>query len=121
MSRAVEYLAPAQVERRLAELDHVLSLGVVELADRHRKYVVLKTEVEIETARAYMKYQGAAHAKKSAAILATEHLRRELAVAEAAYQFARSKLEIVRDQVSCVQSIGASMRSSMQMAGAGSA
>lgn len=121
MSKAVEYLAPTQVERRLAELDHVLSLGVMELAERHKKYVVLKTEVEIETARAYMKFNGAAHAKKYAAILATEHLRRELAVAEAAYHYAKSKLEIVRDQVSCVQSIGASMRASMQMAGAGAA
>lgn len=121
MSKAVEYLAPAQVERRLAELDHVLSMGVIELAERHKKYVMLKTEVEIQSAHAYMKYNGPAHAKKSAAIVATEQLRRELAVAESAYHFAKSKLEIVRDQVSCVQSIGASMRASMAMAGAGAA
>lgn len=121
VSRAVEYIAPAQVEKRLSELDHVLSMGVLELADRHKKYVVLKTELEIANARAYVKYTGPAHQKKYAAIIETEGLRRELAVAEAAYHFAKSQLDVVRDQVSCVQSIGASMRASMQMAGAGAA
>lgn len=119
--RPVEFHGPAAVEHRLAELDHQIGDWIAELAARHKVFIGLKNEVEIETARAYMKYSGPAHAKKSAAILATEFLRNELVVAEAAFQFAKWKSDSLREQVAAVQSIGASLRTSMGLAGRGAA
>lgn len=119
MSSKTELWSPVAIERRLADIDHAISVGVDALADAYDRYADLKNRVEIETARAYMSYSGPAHAKKYAAILATEQLRYELAIADGAYHRSKWKNEGFSEQLKAVQSIGASVRAQYGVAGRG--
>ncbi|NKY47971.1 hypothetical protein [Nocardia cerradoensis] len=121
MTNPREVWSPVAVEQRLADIDHLITRGVNTLADAYDKYATLKNQVEVETARAYVNHRGPAHEKKYAAILATEQLRAQLAVADAVYHRARWKNEGLTEQLKAVQSIGASLRSQYEIAGRGAA
>jgi hypothetical protein len=119
--KAREVWSPVAVEQRLADIDHLITSGVDTLADAYDEYARLKNQVEVETARAYVHHKGPAHEKKYAAVLATEQLRAQLAVADAVYHRARWKNEGLSEQLKAVQSIGASLRSQYENAGRGAA
>ncbi|WP_147404146.1 hypothetical protein [Nocardia panacis] len=105
----------------MATIDHLITQGVDELAEAYSVYAHAKNELEKATARAYMAHKGPAHEKKYAAILATAELRDKLTVADIAYHYAKSRSESLKDQLSAVQSIGASVRSQYEIAGRGAA
>ncbi|BCK58334.1 hypothetical protein [Nocardia wallacei] len=119
--KAREVWSPVAVERRLAEIDHLITRGVDALAEAYARYAHAKNELEKANAREYMRYNGPAHAKKYAAIVATAALRDELTLADIAYHYAKSRSEALKDQLSAVQSIGASIRAQYEIAGRGAA
>lgn len=121
MTKAREVWSPVAVEDRLAYIDDQITKGVDALAEAYSAYAHAKNELEKATARAYMAYSGPAHAKKYAAIMATEELRDRLTVADIAYHYAKSYSESLKDQLSAVQSIGASVRAQYEVAGRGAA
>lgn len=121
MTKAREVWSPVAVEQRLAYIDDQITKGVDALAEAYSAYAHAKNALEKANARAYMNYTGPAHAKKYAAILATEQLRDELTVADIAYHYAKSHSEALKDQLSAVQSIGASVRAQYEVAGRGAA
>ena len=113
--------SPVAVEQRLAYIDDQITQGVDALAEAYSKYAHAKNELEKANARAFMNYSGALGAKKYAAIVATTELRDQLTVADIAYHYAKTRSEALKDQLSAVQSIGASVRAQYEIAGRGAA
>ena len=110
---------PVKVEQQILETVNELARSVGSASEAYEKLLTADREYDLAFAKSYMSYEGAAHAKKYAAEIATEPERIARDVAEAAYRlFDRSNKALER-KLDALRSIGASVRQAYQDAGRG--
>lgn len=120
-----DIITPAQVERRLLQLNTELDNATLELSQGERQYHIAKTDYEIAVAKARMKLRQAsieAGTKltvgeiEDQATLDTRVELTALSTAEAVVKASRANLQRVRTQVDIARSIGTSVRTSIESA-----
>lgn len=112
-------LNPVQVESRIREIADGISDLVRECSDRYRDFLTADHAYDLAFARAYMAYQGPAHAKKYAAEIKTEQEREYRDTADVAYRYADRRARALQEELRAYQSVGASVRAMYSVAGRG--
>ena len=112
-------LNPVSVENGIRGTSERISKGVLIASRRYGEFLKAVNAYERAFAREYMAYDGAAHAKKYAALLATTELKDALDVADVAYREADRQARALDSELRAWQSVGASVRSMYGVAGRG--
>jgi hypothetical protein len=110
---------PIRVEKEILETVNLIASGVAKAGEAHERYVTCNREYEQAYARAYMKYDGAAHAKKYAAEIATEQERIAMDAADVVYRLVERSNKALEKKLDALRSIGVSVRQAYQDAGRG--
>lgn len=101
----VDPLNPVEVEQNIRDLANRLSRGIPVVTDALRNYKTALREYELEEARAYMRHQGPAHEKKSAALIAADDFRKAADDAEVIWRHADRTARAVESELSAYQSL----------------
>lgn len=108
---------PHEVNEKLVWLSQQLDQAMLDIETHGTNAVEAKHHYLTAHATAFMELDGSMELRKQAAILATADQRYALDMAEMGLQTARERLRTLRDQVGLTQSLGASFRAEMSMAG----
>lgn len=111
-------LNPVDVERAIREITNEIAHGVRVRSDALRAFRDAERTYDREFARAYMRYDGPAHAKRYAAEIATQDERAARDAAEAAWKYADTQGRSLELELSAYQSIGRSVNGMYGAAGA---
>lgn len=114
-----DVLNPVAVEQAIRETADQIAKGVRIVSTAYAEFLAADHAYDVAFARAYLNYDGAAHARKYAAELETLKERQARDVADVAYQYARSTARALEDKLRAYQSVGASVRSMYGAAGRG--
>jgi hypothetical protein len=112
-------LNPEAVEQEIRRVAGHITAGVHHVTNAHTVYAEASHAYDLAFARAYMAYQGPAHAKRYQAEIETEDERRARDVAEVAYNHARRLAAALTEELRAWQSVGASIREVYRTAGRG--
>ena len=112
-------LNPVAIEKTILEILNEISQSIVEGRDALANALAAKRAFEQAEARAYMAYTGPAHAKKYAAVLATEQEAIDRDAAEVAYRFIERKARALDKKLDGFRSLGAFVRQVYENAGRG--
>lgn len=110
---------PASVEAAILNVVNEMAFGIQKASDGYERYLKSDHAFDLAFARAYMAYEGAAHAKKYAAELATEVERTDRDAADVAYRFVERNNKALEKKLDALRSIGVSVRQAYQDAGRG--
>lgn len=110
---------PASVERAILESVNDIAFGIQKASDAYEQYLKADHAFDLAFAKAYMAYEGAAHAKKYAAEIATEDERCNRDAADVAYRYTERNNKALEKKLDALRSIGASVRQAYQDAGRG--
>lgn len=114
-----EVMNPADIEAAIREISNRIAAGVKVCSDRYKAFLTADRDYDHAFAAAYLGYDGAAHAKKYAAEIATTGEREHRDLADAAYRYAERQHRALQDELRAMQSVGASIRSMYAVAGRG--
>lgn len=114
-----EVLNPVTVEKGIRETSERIANGVLVCSRCYRDFLRAENAYERAYARAFLAYEGPAHSKKYAALLATTALKDALDVADVAYREADRQARALDSELRAFQSIGASVRQMYGTAGRG--
>ncbi|WP_336818946.1 hypothetical protein [Gordonia sp. MMO-8] len=114
-----EVMNPVDIESAIRGISNRIAKGVKVCSDRHKEFLAADRAYDQSFAAAYMAYEGAAHAKKYAAELATEKEREDRDLKDAAYRYAERQHRALQDELRAMQSVGASVRAMYSVAGRG--
>lgn len=110
---------PVEIEKLIHDVSNKIAQGVNLSDDAYKKFLDADRAYDAAFARAYLGYDGAAHAKKYAAELETTDMREKRDVADAAYRYTDRRTKAYQDELRSLQSIGASVRQAYATAGRG--
>lgn len=110
---------PVSVEKALQECSDQIVGGVPKATDAYSAYLQSERDYDLAFAKAYMNYEGPAHAKKYAAEIATHDLRVNRDAAEVAYRYFDKLEKALGKKLDFLRSVGVSVRQAYQEAGRG--
>lgn len=110
---------PVSVERAILDTVNELAKGVGAASEAYERFLTCSREYDIAFAKAYMSYEGAAHAKKYAAEIATEVERMSRDAADVVYRLVDRNNKTLEKKLDAMRSVGASVRQAYQDAGRG--
>lgn len=110
---------PVSVEQTIGEIVNEIARGVAAASAAYDRFLKADHAYDIAFARAYMKYDGPAHAKKYAAELATEDERTARDAADVVYKLADKTNKHLESKLDAMRSIGVSVRQAYANAGRG--
>lgn len=105
-----DVLNPVQIEQNIRTCADRIHTGVTVVTNAEAKAREARRLYDLAFARAYMEYQGAAHAKRYAATIATDAELQAADVAEVAYKHAERTARALTEELRSWQSVGASVR-----------
>lgn len=111
-------LHPAEVERRLLELEKLLNDAQDDLEAAEAEYATAKAQFEINMAKQRLSQSGAkktVQEKEDTALVACETQAIALSAADAWVRGARANMTRIRTQVDIARSLGAGIRTAMEM------
>lgn len=112
-----DVLNPVDVERHISGVRDRIAKGVRVVTDAEREAKRLRREFDLAFARAYKAAEGSIPDKKYQAQIDTIELREEAENAEIAFNYAERTAWALKDELSALQSIGASVRAMYETAG----
>lgn len=110
---------PVSVEQTINETVNEIAQGVNTASSAYDAYLTADREFDLAYARAYMRFDGPAHAKKYQAELDTETERIARDAADVAYRLADKTNKALEQKLDAIRSIGVSVRQAYQVAGRG--
>lgn len=110
---------PVTVEQRISEIVNEIAQGVITATEAYDRFLKADHAYDLSFARAYMAYDGPAHAKKYAAELVTDQERANRDAAEVAYRLADKSNKALEQKLDAIRSIGVSVRQAYAVAGRG--
>lgn len=110
---------PVSVEKALQECSNEIVSSVPKSTDAYAEYLRADRDYDLAFAKAYMAYQGPAHAKKYAAEIATSEERVARDAAEVAYRYFDKLGKALEKKLDFLRSVGVSVRQAYQEAGRG--
>lgn len=111
---------PVSVEKAIVKVVDEIALGISKASEAYENFLKANHAYDMAFARAYMSYDGAAHAKKYAAELATEGERLDRDAADVAYRYIERNNKALEKKLDALRSIGVGVRQAYQEAGRGS-
>lgn len=114
-----DVLNPVDIEQAIRNIAERISRGVTVCSNRYSAFLDADRLYDHAYAAAYMAHEGASHAKKYAAELATQKEREARDEADALYRYADRQHRALQDELRAYQSVGASVRAMYQVAGRG--
>jgi len=105
-----DVLNPVDIERAIRECARRIHEGVKVVTNAEAKAREADRRHEVAVAQAYMRYEGPAHEKKYAAVLATQEEREALDLAEIEFKYADRTARAIEAELRALQSVGASVR-----------
>ena len=110
---------PVSVEKAIIDVVDEIVSGIRKASDAYAQSLSTNHDYDLAFARAYMKYDGPAHAKKYAAELATEQERTGRDAADVAYRYIERTNKALEKKLDALRSIGVSVRQAYAEAGRG--
>lgn len=110
---------PVSVERAILQTVNELAEGIAKASTAYEKYLQANHAYDLEYAKQYMAFDGAAHAKKYAAEIGTERERVDRDAADVAYRLVERTNKMLERKLDAIRSIGASVRGAYVNAGRG--
>ncbi len=110
---------PVRVEKEILETVNEIARGIQVATEGYDRFLEADRIYDLEFAKAYMSYEGAAHAKKYAAEIATDVERTLRDAADVAYRHAERRNKALEKKLDALRSIGVSVRQAYQDAGRG--
>lgn len=114
-----DVMNPVSIETSISNCANRIAKGVKVCSDAYKTFLKADHEYDLAFARAYMAYEGAAHAKKYAAELDTEVERAARDAADVSYRYADRTAKAIESELRALQSVGASVRQAYAVAGRG--
>lgn len=114
-----EPINPVQIEQIIRHIANRIANGVKVCSERYDAFKEAERVYETAFARAYIDYDGPAHAKKYAATLATQQEREAMDAADGLYRYADRNAKALTEQLRAYQSVGASTRTMYGSVGVG--
>lgn len=114
-----DVLNPTDVEQAIRTVAERISHAVIECSNAYAEFKQSEFAHDQAFARAYMAYDGPAHARKYAATLATAGEREAMDVADVRYKRYERQARALDTELRAYQSIGASVRQMYATAGTG--
>ena len=112
-------LNPVTVEKTILEIVNEISQAILQGRDALAASLAANRAYDLAYARAYMAYEGAAHAKKYAAEIATEQERIDRDAADVAFRFVDKTARALEKKLDAYRSLGAFVRQAYAEAGRG--
>lgn len=112
-----DVLNPVDIEQQISAVANDIARGVPVVSNAEAKAREARRAYDVAFAHAYLDYTGPAHAKKYAAVLATEKELEAADVAEVAFKHAERTARALTEKLRAHQSIGASVRAMYQTPG----
>lgn len=112
-------ITPVAIEQAIRTVSNRIASSVRECSERYDRFLKADREYDVAYARAYLEYDGPAHAKKYAAEIKTESERAARDVADTSYRYADRLAKALEAQLRAYQSLGASLRQQYAVAGIG--
>lgn len=101
---------PVLVERTIRDCVTRIAAGVRDVTEREKEARRARRAYDEAVARAYLAYDGPAHAKRYYAELQTLELRERMDVARVAFNHAQRTARATQQELSAWQSLGAGIR-----------
>ena len=112
-------LNPVTVEKTILEIVNDISQAILQGRDALAASLAANRAYDLAYARAYMAYEGAAHAKKYAAEIATAQERIDRDAADVAFRFVDKSARALEKKLDAYRSLGAFVRQAYAEAGRG--
>lgn len=112
-------LNPVSVEKAILEIVNEIAEMIVQGRDALAASLSANRAYDLAYARAYMGYEGAAHAKKYAAEIKTAQERIDRDAADVAYRFVDKSARALEKKLDAYRSLGAFVRQAYAEAGRG--
>lgn len=110
---------PVAIEKAIqATVDEIVA-GIRSASDAYDRYLKTNHAYDLEFAKAYMGFDGAVHAKRYAAEIATERQRVDRDAADVAYRYVERTNKALEKKLDALRSIGISVRQAYANAGRG--
>jgi hypothetical protein len=110
---------PVSVEKAIVGVVDEIVAGIRKASDAYSQALATNHDYDLAFARAYMRYEGPAHAKKYAAEIATEEERTSRDAADVAYRYIERTNKALEKKLDALRSIGVSVRQAYAEAGRG--
>ena len=110
---------PVSVEKAILDCVDGIVDGIRKATAAYEKFLTANHEYDYAFAKAYMAYDGPAHAKKYAAELKTDVERTNRDAADVAYRYVERTNKALEKKLDALRSIGVSVRQAYQEAGRG--
>jgi hypothetical protein len=117
-----QIITPQMIEQKLRDLSKEVDHSHLELASAEHTYYLTRAKYELALAKGRLSFAGKQDIKLTVsdkadmALVSTEDLHIEMAIAEALVRAARSNASRIRTQVDIARSVGTSVRTSMELA-----
>ncbi|UVK59843.1 hypothetical protein SEA_OBLADI_104 [Gordonia phage ObLaDi] len=115
----VEPISPVQIEQSIRQVATAIAKAVRSSSRAYKEFLDADHAFDLAFARAYMAFEGPAHARKEQATIDTEVQRTSRDLADATYRFYDRRAKALENQLRALQSIGASTRQAYGVAGRG--
>ena len=116
-----QVITPQMIEQKLRDLSKEVDHCHLDLASAEHTYYTTKAKYELALARGRLSFAGKTDVKLTVsdkadmALVSTEDLHLQMAIAEAMVRAARSNAQRIRVQVDIARSVGTSVRTSMEL------
>lgn len=110
---------PVSVEKAIVAVVDEIVAGIRKASEAYEKFLTADHAYDLAFAKAYMKYDGPAHAKRYAAELATEHERTDRDACDVLYRLVERTNKALEKKLDALRSIGVSVRQAYAEAGRG--
>lgn len=110
---------PVSIEKAIVGVVDEIVTGIRKATDAYEKSLKANHAYDLAFAKAYMAYEGPAHAKKYAAEIATEAERLDRDAADVAYRYVERNNKALEKKLDALRSIGVSVRQAYAEAGRG--
>lgn len=111
--------SPVAVEKAIQKTVDEIVDGIRKASDAYENYLRANRVYDLAFAKAYMGFDGPAHAKKYATEIATELERVDRDAADVAYRFVERSNRALEKKLDALRSIGISVRQAYANAGRG--
>lgn len=110
---------PVSVEKAIVDVVDEIVNGIKKASEAYENFLKCDHAYDLAFAKAYMNYEGPAHAKKYAAELATDVERLNRDAADVVYRLVERTNRALEKKLDALRSIGVSVRQAYAEAGRG--
>lgn len=110
---------PASIEKAILDTVNELAAGISKASTAYENYLRATHFYDLAFAKAYMGFEGAAHAKRYAAELGTDGERVARDAADVAYRLVERQNKLLEKKLDALRSVGVSVRQAYSVAGRG--